>query len=236
MTRVLSVVGAAGGVGASVLTAGLAAQAARHGASVVAVDARPFGGGLDVVLGADMEPGVRWRDLADVTGALLGRETVQRLPFSERCAVLSFDREVPLVPTGEVLRGVIEGLRGVCDLIVVDAPRAGEVWEGEIAGLGDTAIAVTGTTVTALSGAASSVAHLDAVHDDLRLACRTDRTAVDLPETIASLLDVPLLGGVPTDSRVVAALMRGAPPPSKGSFARAVDGLLSCLSPLRMSA
>lgn len=232
MSRVISVVGTAGGVGASVLTAALATRASHHGAAVVAIDARPCGGGLDVVLGVDEEPGLRWRDLLDAAGTLDGAEIFGRLPLSRRCGVLSFDREAPVVPSGEVLLSAVAALQRVSDLVFVDAPRAGEWWEAEVAELSDEVVALTGTSVPALAGAASSLAHLDAVHDAVWLACRTDRGTTDLPERLAGLLDLPLLGAVPTDGRVATAILEGRPPPGKGPYARAVDVLLSTLNPL----
>lgn len=235
MSRVISVVGTAGGVGASVLASALAMRASELGAAVVAVDARPYGGGLDVVLGVDEFPGIRWRDLADAAGPLDGVEIFGRLPLADRCGVLSFDREFPVVPSGEVLSAVVTALRSVSDIVVLDAPRAGECWEGEVAGVSDEVIALTGTTVSALAGAAASVPHLDAVHDVLWLACRTDRgAAADLDQRLPHLLDVPFLGAVPTDHKVEACLTDGRPPPDRGRLAKAVDGILTRLRPMRL--
>ena len=232
MSRVISVVGTAGGVGSSVLTASLAMRASALGAAVVAVDGRPYGGGLDVVLGVDESPGIRWRDLTDAAGPLDGVELFGRLPLADRCGVVSFDREFPLVPPGEVLTAVMAALRSVSDLVLVDAPRAGEAWEGEVASVSDEVVALTGTSVSALAGAAACVAHLDAVHDALWLACRTERgAAADLDRRLPDLLDVPLLGAVPTDPKVAACLSEGRPPPGGGRLRRAVDGMLARLHP-----
>lgn len=235
MSRVISVVGTAGGVGSSVLTASLAMRASSLGAAVVAVDGRPYGGGLDVVLGVDEFPGIRWRDLADAAGPLDGVEIFGRLPLVDRCGVVSFDREFPLVPAGEVLTAVVSALRSVSDLVFVDAPRAGECWEGEVASVSDEVVALTGTSVSALAAAAASVAHLDAVHDALWLACRTDRgAAADLDQRLPDLLEVPLIGAVPTDPKVATCLSEGRPPPGRGKLCRAVDEMLGRLHPLRV--
>ena len=48
------------GSGASVLATAVAVRAARAGVDVVLVDGCPLGGGLDVVLGAEQESGIRW--------------------------------------------------------------------------------------------------------------------------------------------------------------------------------
>ena len=49
--RVLAVIGGRGGAGASILAGGLAVTAMRTGLRTLLVDADPFGGGLDLVLG-----------------------------------------------------------------------------------------------------------------------------------------------------------------------------------------
>lgn len=236
MTRVISVVGTAGGVGASVLTAALATRASHLGAAVVAVDARPYGGGLDVVLGADEEPGLRWRDFADAAGALEGAEVFGRLPMTGRCGVLSFDRDTPIVPPAEALTTLVDALGRVSDLVFVDAPRAGEVWEEEVADLSDDVIALTGLSIPALAGAAASLTHLDLVHEGLWLACRIDRTQPDLAQTLTRTLGIPLIGAVPTDAQVTKALTEGRPPPGRGRLAKAVDRILGDLQPLRRAA
>lgn len=233
MSRVISVVGTAGGVGASVLSAALACRASYLGAAVVAVDCRPFGGGLDIVFGVDEEPGVRWRDLVHAVGEVDGADLFGRLPLAGRCGVLSFDRDGPVVPPDDALAAAVAALRRISDIVVVDAPRAGEVWEEQVADLSDDVIALTGTTVSAIAAAGAGVPHLDAVHDGLWLACRTDRRNPDLPENLSALLDTPLLGGVASDTKVPVALDEGRPPPSRGAFTRSVDALLGALTPLR---
>ncbi|MDO5627661.1 MAG: hypothetical protein Q4G43_04995 [Mobilicoccus sp.] len=236
MSRVISVVGTAGGVGASTLATALAVRAAHHGASVVALDARPYGGGLDVPFGLDEQPGVRWRDLAECSGNIDGTELFRRLPLAARCGVVSFDRDPPLLPPREALEAVLGALGHLADLVVVDAPRAGEPWEEELADLSDEVIALTGTSVTALASAGASLAHLDLLHDGVWLACRTDRGQSDLPHTLTQVLGLPLLGALPTDSKVSAALADGRPPPARGAYTRAVDALLAGLRPVRRAA
>ena len=68
---VLGVVGARGGVGASTLAAALAARGARRTASVL-VDLDAAAPGLDLLVGLEDDPGVRWPDLAGAAGAIDG--------------------------------------------------------------------------------------------------------------------------------------------------------------------
>ena len=57
---VVGVVGAGGGAGASTVAAGLAAANARRGRQSLLVDADPLGGGIDLLMGCEGVPGLRW--------------------------------------------------------------------------------------------------------------------------------------------------------------------------------
>jgi secretion/DNA translocation related CpaE-like protein len=67
---IISVVGGCGGAGASTLALALAVTAAGRGLHPVLVDADPFGGGLDLPLGAETVEGLRWPDLPWAAGRL----------------------------------------------------------------------------------------------------------------------------------------------------------------------
>ncbi len=114
---VVGVVGARGGVGASTVAAALALRVHRHGwhaerrrprrrgtgragatadvPRVVLVDLDPAGGGLDVHLGIEDVPGVRWPDLAGARGDVSGPELTDLLPDWAGVTVLSGDRWRP---------------------------------------------------------------------------------------------------------------------------------------------
>jgi CO dehydrogenase nickel-insertion accessory protein CooC1 len=65
--------GGRGGAGASVLATALALTASRLDRPTMLVDADPYGGGLDLVLGAEKTGGLRWPDLAGTRGRVGGR-------------------------------------------------------------------------------------------------------------------------------------------------------------------
>src|SRR5450759_5123603 len=121
--HIIGVVGGSGGVGASVLTAAIAVRAAQAGLRPVCLDGDRLGGGLDVTLGIEQEPGVRWPDLAGDRGRIDGSELLHRLPSVDGVDVLSFDcaRDVPLA--AEIFRDVLLALRVAADVVVVDLPR-----------------------------------------------------------------------------------------------------------------
>jgi Mrp family chromosome partitioning ATPase len=114
---VVAVVGGRGGAGASVFAAALAVTAARADIPTMLVDADPYGGGLDLVLGWEEVDGLRWPALrADLPA-------VESLPRQKALAALSFDRSSePRVPVPALASTLAAGRRRH-DLVVVDTPR-----------------------------------------------------------------------------------------------------------------
>ena len=133
----IGVVGACGGVGTSVFAAALAAVAARAGARAVLVDGARDGGGVDVLLGIEDEPGLRWPDLHAARGEVIGEQLYALLPTWRGAHVLSADRTRPATLPDDVPRDVLGALAAACDVVVHDVP-AGQVgrWGGECDGDG----------------------------------------------------------------------------------------------------
>lgn len=121
---VLAVVGASGGCGASTLAAACALHAAESGWSVGVVDGAAGGAGIDVVLGIEHVPGVRWPDLAGCRGRVDGLGLLSRMPRAGAVAVLAHCRDSPAQIGADAVRGVFAGLVEVLDLVVVDVPRS----------------------------------------------------------------------------------------------------------------
>ena len=134
--RVVAILGGCGGAGASVLATALAVTARRRGLDTLLVDADPFGGGVDLVLGWERMDGLRWPELIDARGRVSPPALVSALPGEGSLAALSFDRspldEVPV----EVMAAALDaGRRGRdldrCRFIaplrrpVPDGPRGG---------------------------------------------------------------------------------------------------------------
>ena len=121
--RVLVVVGARGGAGASSLAVALAQSSAHAGKQVVLLDADELGGGIDLVLGAESQRGVQWSDLAAVDGELPSRALFDALAVHRGVHFLSCSREGDTSIAPELMVRVIHALRESCDLIVLDSPR-----------------------------------------------------------------------------------------------------------------
>lgn len=124
--RVLAVVGGRGGAGASVLAAAVGLSALAAGANALLVDCDPLGGGLDLVLGAEEHPGLRWPDLRLRSGRVPVSSLHSALPGrakgGARLTVLSGAREGE-GPSPDAVSAVLSSGRRAGETVVCDLPR-----------------------------------------------------------------------------------------------------------------
>ncbi|MCP1388508.1 hypothetical protein M5J20_10005 [Corynebacterium sp. TA-R-1] len=134
--RVVAVVGAAGGLGASTFAASISRRAAARGATLV--DGHRRSGGLDLLLGIEDVPGARWGEV-ELGDGVIAREDIRRaLPATrDDIAVLTCGRsaipdphaartdDVDAVVSAVATAGVtvldapLEAVPARCDLAVV---------------------------------------------------------------------------------------------------------------------
>jgi secretion/DNA translocation related CpaE-like protein len=114
--------GSCGGAGASTVAASVALAAAP---GVLLVDGDPWGGGLDLVLGAERADGLRWPDLCGLRGRVGGAALLAALPEVRGVHVLASARDAPEAVPDEALVAVVEAARSVGCSVVVDLSRAG---------------------------------------------------------------------------------------------------------------
>jgi secretion/DNA translocation related CpaE-like protein len=123
----IAVLGACGGAGASVLASSIAFAAAKAPSDVLLVDCDPWGAGLDVLLGIETEPGLRWTDLAAPSGRLQVDALRHALPGVNvgqgRVAVLCHGRSAGSDISPNVLDVVLDAGRRMSAATVIDLPR-----------------------------------------------------------------------------------------------------------------
>lgn len=124
--RLLAVIGGSGGVGASTFAAAMCVTAARAGQRSMLLDCDPYGGGIDLLIGAERIPGWRWPQFANARGSL--GELRGQLPGVDGVDVLAMARsdaaEVPVgVPGPDQLTAVMTSALRSHDLLVADLPR-----------------------------------------------------------------------------------------------------------------
>lgn len=124
--RVLGVIGGRGGAGASVFAAAVAVEAARSGSGALLVDCDPLAGGIDLVLGAEHDAGLRWPELGirggRVSMSALGAALPDLRCGPGRLAVLSCGRDGP-GPTADGVAAVVDAGVRAGHTVVCDLPR-----------------------------------------------------------------------------------------------------------------
>lgn len=121
VAMLIHVVGASGGLGASVFSAALGLASVRSGHRAALVDLDPLGGGIDFVLACEQRPGLRWGEL-DPTGAPLDPHgLISSLLEVEGLAVLPQSEQHGCVSSAGV-GSVTDALQAQCEHVVVDLP------------------------------------------------------------------------------------------------------------------
>ncbi|AXE37781.1 septum site-determining protein Ssd [Acidipropionibacterium virtanenii] len=139
---------AGGGLGASTLGAGVAADAAATGLRTALVELDPGGGGMDLLLGAERVEGWRWPELASARGTV--RELAQHLPALDGVILVSAGREPCQV--GQAARAaVVASLAADHDLVILDR---GHLPAEAVAGLSvDRRVEIVGADLRSLMAA-----------------------------------------------------------------------------------
>lgn len=125
---VLGITGGCGGAGATTAAIWIAQAAARLGARVLLIDGDPWGGGLELVLAAEESPGLRWPDLAEVSGSIAPGQLNEALPMAGGFAFLSWpgSRDRPAGVDTAIVAGVLDAARRGYELVVLDIGRGRE--------------------------------------------------------------------------------------------------------------
>lgn len=124
--KVLAVLGARGGAGASVFTVAVGLTALKAGNNTLLIDCDPRGGGLDLVLGAETEEGLRWPDMQLSAGRVAAASLHTKLPARRRgnaqLTMLSGARKGE-GPAPDAVAAIIEAGRRAGEIVVCDVPR-----------------------------------------------------------------------------------------------------------------
>jgi secretion/DNA translocation related CpaE-like protein len=209
VARVVGVVGGCGGAGASVTAATLALVAARRQGAAWLVDLDPLGGGADLLLGAELEPGARWPELRSTVGRLSARSLRDALPCVHGVAILSCDTRCSDDPLPAALHAVLSAARRGGGTVVLDLPRhQTAAWEPAFTVL-DEVIAVVPASVRAVLAARQVLRRMGA-GVRRRLIVRSVPGGV-LEDEVVRVLGVTSAGMVDEEPAVRTALLTGAP-------------------------
>ena len=234
----VAVIGGRGGAGASSLACALAVTASEGGWRTLLVDADPFGGGLDMVLGVEDAPGLRWPDLAAAAGPISASALRSSLPRLRRLHLLSWDRGEPQDVSAATVRAVLTAGRQAHELVVLDLPRRADPTVEEVLADVDTLLLVVPTEVRAVAAAGRIAAYVGRLVPDVRVITRGPAPSGLTPEMVAGSLGLPLAGRLKPEPGLALGLERGEPPArsGRGPLAALCRSLLGELSVPRRSA
>ncbi|MGY1846629.1 septum site-determining protein Ssd [Blastococcus sp. SYSU DS1021] len=208
----IAVGGACGGAGASTVAAAVA-LAAPGGA--VLVDADAWGGGLDLLLGAELAQGLRWPELTGLRGGVAGQALLAALPEVAGVHLVSADRGGATPVPGEALTAVVDAGRGTGRPVVVDLPRPGPDGIGrgpqEVLADADLALLVVPARLRAATAARELVAADGSPWSPAQLVVRTGPGGL-APGDVAEVVGRPVLAELPHDRGAVARAERGQLP------------------------
>ena len=220
MSSVIGVVGGSGGVGASSFAAALAVMSGRS----LLVDLDASSGGIDVALGIESVPGVRWSGLHVGGGRLDPDDLFERLPRWGPVSVLAAD--LPELDADATRQVLTSGQRA--GPVVVDVPRARSAERTAAFACCDLVLVVARADVSGLVAAHAVVSALP----DVARGLVVRRSSVPGPDA-AALVGCPLLGALPPLDRSPFEL---DPYRLPRAFARVAGGVLHGLAGLSLDA
>jgi secretion/DNA translocation related CpaE-like protein len=201
---VIAVMGSRGGAGASLFATALA-QSARQ---ALLIDADPWSGGIDLVVGSEDKPGLRWPDLALEHGRLDFTALRQALPRLDGLSVLSGVRSGNDVEPGP-LSAVIDAGRRAGATVVCDLPRQINRSVEIIADAADLVILVATADVGSCASATAVASALGAINPNVGLVVRGPSPAGLRSVDVARIVDLPLLAAMRAQPNLASMLERG---------------------------
>jgi hypothetical protein len=217
---VIGVTGGCGGLGASRFAAVLATAAAQRADRCVLADLDPAAGGLDVLLGAEATPGVRWSQLRLAGGVLDGEVLLGGLAGWGRTSLLACDRFG--LPSPSQVGEVIDAARSVAPVILDLARYPSPPRDAALAACALVVVLCAGD-LAAITAARTTISGLGEA--PVALIARGARSSA---RRTAELIGGPLAARLPPSRR-----RAGGPVPARSqptAMRRVADGLLAGLA------
>ncbi|TDO14492.1 secretion/DNA translocation related CpaE-like protein [Mycobacterium sp. BK086] len=202
--RVIAVAGGRGGAGASIFAVALAQTAS---ASLL-VDLDPWGGGIDLLLGSESVPGLRWPDLSLRGGRLAWAAVRDALPNHGGVSVLSGARHGPEIDAGAAEAVVDAGRRGGM-LVICDLPRRMTSAVTTTLECADLVVMITTCDVRAVAAASALAPELRAVNPNVGLVVRGPNPGGLRATEAARVVGLPLLAAMRPEPMLAERLERG---------------------------
>ena len=200
----VAVIGGCGGAGASLLAVALA-QAATD---ALLVDLDPWGGGLELLLGGETAPGLRWPDLALQGGRLNWSAVRDALPRHRGVSVLSGTRRGYELDAGPVHAVVDAGRRGAVS-VICDLPRRLTAATQAALNAADLVVVVSRCDVRACAATGALAPVLASTNPNVGLVVRGPSPAGLRSAEIAAIAGLPLLAAIKAQPQLTEQIDRG---------------------------
>lgn len=201
---IVGVIAGRGGAGASVFATALAQTAP----DALLIDADPWGGGIDLVLGSEGETGLRWPDLSVQGGRLSYPALRDALPQRRGVSVLSGSRtgnDIDAAPLGAVIdAGSRGGATVICDL-----PRRSTEAVETVLDAADLVVVMAPADVRSCAAAAAIVPWVSAANPNAGVVVRGPSPGGLRSADVAKIVGLPLLAAMRAQPGVADALERG---------------------------
>jgi secretion/DNA translocation related CpaE-like protein len=227
--QIVAVIGGCGGAGASLLAVALAYSAAYAAGKALLVDLDPWGGGIDLLVGGETAPGLRWPDLALQGGRLNWSAVREALPRHREITVLSGTRrgyELDAAPVDAVVdAGRRGGVTVVCDLPrrLTDATQAA-------LDTADLVVLVSPCDVRACAATGAIAPVLATINPNLGLVVRGPSPGGLRAVEVADIVGLPLLASMKAEPQLAGQLERvGLRPRRRSPLATAARQVLALL-------
>lgn len=228
---VVAVIGGRGGAGASLFAAALAQTAP----DALLIDLDPWGGGIDLLVGGEAVPGLRWPDLGPQSGRLNWSAVREALPRQRGVSVLSGTRRAGELDVGTVEAVVDAGRRGgvtvICDL----ARRLTDATESVLE-TADLVIVVSQCDVRACAATATLAPVLSAITPNVGLVVRGPSPGGLRAAEVADISALPLLASMKAEPWLAGQLEHGGLRLRRRSALAAAARRVLALLPARASA
>jgi secretion/DNA translocation related CpaE-like protein len=228
--HVVGVVGVGGGAGASTVAAGLADAYARRRRRSLLIDADALGGGIELLVGCEDVPGLRWPDIDLDEGRVAPNSLMAALPSANGVSVLSSSAGASVEPDPAALRTMIGAGRRGCGLVVLDLPRR---FDAQAVGVAtaelDTLLVVATTEIRSVAAGRQVVGAAVGLCSDIRAVVRTTPRRRLEPDAVADALGIALVGAIPSRRAVSRAAEDGVGVVRGWRASRSHDQLLSGL-------
>jgi secretion/DNA translocation related CpaE-like protein len=201
---VVGVIAGRGGAGASVFATALAQTAP----DALLIDADPWGGGIDLVLGSERETGLRWPDLALQGGRLSYTALRDALPQRRGVSVLSGSRtgsDIDAAPLGAVIEA---GSRGGAT-VICDLPRRSTGAVETVLDAADLVVVIAPADVRSCAAAAAIVPWVSEINPNAGVVVRGPSPGGLRSADVAKIVGLPLLAAMRAQPGVADALECG---------------------------